>query len=443
MAPPRLSVLIPAYDNGAALDLTLASLARQTLPVDEFDVVVADDGSAEPLAAVTERHAGRLHLTYLRSERNRGRAANRNLAATAARAGVLLFLDADTVAHPDLLTRHGAFHARQAPAPGVLLGRRFEIDWAGLDALRRGEPVVPAMTEGSRSDWRDLQLAAPHHRRDFDRAPWLYAYTHNVSVDRASFERVGGFDEAIVGWGFAEDLELFYRVFHLHDAVPTVFAYDERAHSYHLPHLRPAQRQADRSGENERYFFGKHPRYDVELAIAPGGGWGRKTGRIHWYDEAIATCRRTELGRVTRLPGVLRDALAARRALVVGLGAAKLALGAGSHTVDHDAPLIGTNWHLAGLRLPFEDGQFEVVVNVDLWRFFAPEELGVLVFEALRIAGEARLVATAGGPDPVASLPVPFVADVEDLARMLRPHLAVTVAVSGDGDLTELLVGRL
>jgi N-terminal domain of galactosyltransferase len=341
-----------------------------------------------------------------------------------------MFLDSDTVADPGLLARHASFHTGRAGRPAVLLGRRFEIDWAGVDALGRGEPVLPAMVEGSRQDWRDLQLSAPHHKRDFGWAPWIYAYTHNVSVDRDSFERVGGFDEAIVGWGFAEDLELFYRVFHLHGARQDVFARDQEAVSYHLPHVRPAQLAADGSADNSRYFFGKHPRYDVELAVVPGGGWGRVTGRIRWFTEAIETCRREGLGQVSRLPAV-DTAVAAGPALVVGFGAAKLALGAGSHTIDHDAAGSDTNWHLAGLRLPFDDQQFHIVVNVDLWRFFAPEELGVLVVEALRIAGQLRLVCTGAGPDPVAMLPVPYVADPSYLAQMLRPHFNLSVATHG------------
>jgi len=288
------------------------------------------------------------------------------------------------------------------------------------------------MVEGTRQDWRDLQLSAPHHRRDFSHAPWLYAYTHNISVDRPSFERVGGFDEAITGWGFAEDLELFYRIFHLHGARRDLFAFDEDALSYHMPHLRPHERRADRTAENANYFFGKHPRYDVELAVVHGAGPGRITARIGWYTEAIQTCRREGLAQASRLPDPLRAALATRRALLMGHGAARLPLGAGSHTVDHDAPKTDTNWHLAGLRLPFPDGQFDLVVNVDLWRFFAPEELGVLAVEAVRVAAEARLVATGAGPDPAIMLPVPFAFDLGYVAQMLSPRFEVTVTTSDE-----------
>ena len=259
-----LSVAIPAYNNAPALDLTLDSLTRQTLSTGEYEVIVADNGSHPPLAPVVEKYADLMDATCVRSPVDRGRAANRNLAVAQARSGVIVFLDADTIAHPDLLRRHLMFHSGRNFGPGVLIARRFEIDWAAADALRRGEPLTPAMLDGYRGDLRDVELAAPHHRRDMVRAPWMYTFTHNVSVDRASFQRVGGFDEAMVGWG-GEDAELFYRVFHAYGGPPDLFAFDDEALSYHLPHFRSWTDLFAELTENEKYFFRKHPRFDVEI----------------------------------------------------------------------------------------------------------------------------------------------------------------------------------
>jgi glycosyltransferase involved in cell wall biosynthesis len=426
-AAPMLSVVIPAFNNGAALAVTLASLARQTMPADGFEV-----------APVVDRFAERLRIRCVRNATDRGRAANRNLAAAQARAAVLVFLDADTPVHPTLLDRHRRFHAARAPDAGVLIARRFEIDWSGADALCRGATPPSGSIGEYRGDLRDVELAAPHHRRDLVRAPWMYAFTHNVSVDRASFEGVGGFDEAMVGWG-GEDAELFYRIFLHNGRRRDVFCYDDEAVSYHLPHFRPwVDLFADLS-ENVEYFFRKHPRYDVECFILPGF-WGRNVARIGWFTDALAISRRHGLGSVDRLPAPVLAGLEGRRALVIGHGAASLPLGAGSHTFDHDAAESETNWHLIGFRMPSGAGTYDVLVHVDLWRFLLPDDLSSLVSTSLASADEVRLVATGAGPDPTSVLPVPFAADVEYLVGMLSR--ALSLRVDRYGEVTVLSLTR-
>ena len=44
---PRVSVVIAAYQPGDGFDRVLASLDAQTLPQDEFETVVVDDGSPD------------------------------------------------------------------------------------------------------------------------------------------------------------------------------------------------------------------------------------------------------------------------------------------------------------------------------------------------------------------------------------------------------------
>lgn len=46
----RVSVVVPVYRPGAAIDPLIASIDRQTLPSDEFEVLLCDDGSGEQTA---------------------------------------------------------------------------------------------------------------------------------------------------------------------------------------------------------------------------------------------------------------------------------------------------------------------------------------------------------------------------------------------------------
>ncbi|WP_432905285.1 glycosyltransferase family 2 protein [Micromonospora matsumotoense] len=427
MDQPRLSVVIPAHNNGAALDTTLASLTRQTLPPDEFEVIVGDDGSAVPLTTVAQRFADRLRIDCVRSEANRGRSANRNAAAARARADTLLFLDADTVAHPTLLARHRAHHDALDGRPGVLLGQRYDLDWAGADALRRGEPIGAEMLDAERGDPRLEDISHPQRIRDFPSAPWVLGLTHNASVDRKSFLRVGGFDETMVKWGF-EDLEFFYRIFHLHGARPDLFELDVEALSYHLPHFRKTSNGLA-SMDNMKYLLRKHLRYDVEVLYSINT-FGRHLGRIRLYGQAIDAYRREGLGRPAALPAALRAELATRAALVVGNGVSTMDLGPDSQTFDHDAPPGPTNSHLLGTVLQqFKAGALDLIVNIDLWRCFLPEDLPAFLTRGLLKADRIELVATHAAPDQRAMLPVPLVADLDYLTDMLHQHFDVTVGV--------------
>ncbi|MGN9906992.1 glycosyltransferase [Phytohabitans sp. LJ34] len=422
----RLSVVVPAYNNAPLLDLTLGGLARQTMPAADFEVIVSDDGSPVPLAPAVDKYADRLDVTCVVAERNRGRSAARNAGAARARADVLLFVDADSVAHPALLERHAAFHAAREGRPGVLLGKRYDIDWAAAGALTRGESPTPEMLDAYRGDPRDGHTAHPQHLADFARAPWLLGFTHNASVDKATFDAVGGFDEAIVKWGL-EDSELFYRVFHHHGCPPDLFVREPAAMAYHMPHYRPTGELLG-TLDNLRYIARKHPRYDFEAMHSPAT-LGQVMGKVRLYSDAVDTCRRAGLGRPAVLPAEVRAGLG-DRTLIAGYGVSGLPLGPGSHTFDQDAPIGDTNWHRLGLMLQdFRTGQFSQFVHIDLWRFLMPDDLSLMVTKALRKADRVVLVAAHDAPDAASLLPVPFVDDVDYAARMLEARFDVATTV--------------
>ena len=213
---PRISVVIPSHRRSAPLARTLRALATQTLPPAAFEVIVVLDGAHDDSAA----EVARLEPPYaLRVETQPplGAAAARNRGAAAARAPLLLFLDDDMEAAPQLLAAH--LHA-QATRPGVVLGY-FDTPPAEREGL---------LALDARLWWAGelAERARPAHRFTF-RDLW----TGNVSIPREHFEGAGGFDERFRQGTAGEDWELGVRLLARH--VP--FSFARAAASVH--HDRP------------------------------------------------------------------------------------------------------------------------------------------------------------------------------------------------------------
>jgi glycosyltransferase involved in cell wall biosynthesis len=94
---PPVSIVIPVFNDSENLRHCLAALRAST--VRDFEVIVVDDGSDDDSARIA-REGG---AVVLRTDRQMGPAAARNLGAQSAAAPLLFFLDADVCAHPDTL----------------------------------------------------------------------------------------------------------------------------------------------------------------------------------------------------------------------------------------------------------------------------------------------------------------------------------------------------
>lgn len=426
MSEPYLSVVVPIRDNPQGLEVTIRSLAAQDLPLDEWEVIVVDDGSVEP-AADTAAPFGLANLRVERRFPGGGRAKARNHGIGCARGEVVLMLDGDSYAAPDLVRRHAEFHRGAEPgAATVLLGNRFEPSWATVNRFLAGDAEAPkaAVEQDVRQSLFGMAASAIPESR----IPWAYFFTHTVSVRRSDLEAVGGFDEDFDGWGF-EDIDLGYRLFEAAGRPGGQFVLDPQAYSFTVPHFRDYADQEVEEQRNAVRFRAKHRRYDVELL---GGSRTHTDAKVAYYEGALAAFRAQSLGGLR--PADLAD--------LIGPDADALLIGGTpppdrpGRTVawDHRAPAAADNPHLLGLRTPFEDAEFDEVVNADLWRLLLPEDLLALISESRRIGRRLRLVATA------ASLrePVDWQCDVDYFVRMVKGRLHFDVAETPAGQVVTI-----
>ena len=166
---PRISVIVPTWNEANYLPALLESLEHQTIPPDE--VLVADSGSSDDTPEVARR-AG---ATVVEGER-RGPGEGRNRGARAATGNVLVFVDADCILPPTLI--ESVFLALADPA------------------------VVGGATGFAPANGRRVERSLFYLANAYQRAMTIWGIPHNAGYcfffRRTAFESLGGIREDLV-----------------------------------------------------------------------------------------------------------------------------------------------------------------------------------------------------------------------------------------------------
>lgn len=148
---PRFSVIIPTCNRTGYLGSCLRALAEMEYARNGFEVIVVDDGGAQPVAESVTQEDGRLEVRWIRLCQNRGAAAARNEGAARARGRYLAFLDDDCLASKEWLGKlDQALERMPRSAVGgrVVNGRPrnvyAEVNQAILDEVYRYYNTEPA-----------------------------------------------------------------------------------------------------------------------------------------------------------------------------------------------------------------------------------------------------------------------------------------------------------
>ncbi len=181
MQKPRISVVIPAFNEEGYLPKVLESLEMQTF--NDFEVIVVDGASTDRTRDIAAKH-GKVVI-----EKRKGIGLARNIGVAHAKGELLFFTNADTSLSPSVLDVYAkAFDKRElvaATGPLVPIEEttkfirfwyKFASVWLAKLSFWLGRPAIA----GS-----------------------------NFSVRKSAFEKVGGFDTSFDTY---EDLDLTMRL---------------------------------------------------------------------------------------------------------------------------------------------------------------------------------------------------------------------------------------
>lgn len=231
---PAATVIIPTFNRPAQLATALRGLARQLPVPGGFEVLVVDDGGDPPLDERTLADTSGCDCRVLRTA-NGGPAAARNHAARRARGRILAFTDDDC-----------------EPDPGWLRGLVLRHDAAAAPRIVGGRTVnrLPANPFAATSQ-NLITFGYAHYNRDPERARFFAS--NNLSVPRAEFALVGGFDER---FQTAEDRDLCDRW--VHSGRTMTYAPECVIHHAHAMGLTGFWRQHLAYGRGAYRFHAEH-----------------------------------------------------------------------------------------------------------------------------------------------------------------------------------------
>ncbi len=300
----RLTIQLCTYNRAHLLERVLAACFDQTLPADQYEVVLVNDGSPDDTPAVIEcaRRIATCRFTVV-NQANAGLARARNAGIARCTGARIAFIDDDVLPTPVF----AAEHLRSDERHGDVVVRGAVINTASFDAL-----PLPVWSLRNYS------------------ANWFW--TSNVSLRRVRLDAVGGrFDESFAEYGW-EDIELGLRL----RALGTKAVFNRRAVAFHWK-PRPQGtsvagmlRQARAQARTAVRLQALHPGWRVALAIgdtAPQRAAGRRAAPER-FAGAARTPRRHERRRSEALAGRAGRGAAARERGVLrraGAGQAQLA----------------------------------------------------------------------------------------------------------------------
>jgi glycosyltransferase involved in cell wall biosynthesis len=241
-----VSVVVPVYNGARNIHRCIENLLGQQSAGD-FEIVVADDGSTDNTRDIVNSfRAGRVKAEF---HEHVGRAQNRNLGAAEARGDVLVFLDSDMQASPNLLAEHAGRQSRLGDN-GIVIG---SVPVA-TTCLRH------AVGRYLAAKWKRRLAALERNPED----PFLMQ-SGNFSIGHGFFDRLGGFDAGLDMYG-AEDIDFFVRAREsggVFEYCPTAISEHEVEESFQVLYAKATEKRGSMAALRRKHALKQELKSDI------------------------------------------------------------------------------------------------------------------------------------------------------------------------------------
>jgi GT2 family glycosyltransferase len=228
----KSSLIVTTYNWPEALRVTLLSITGQSSSPSE--IIIADDGSGSETAEVVKDVLGQSKLKWRHvCHEHKGVRQSRikNLAVSHSNYPYLIFVDQDTVLHPDFVADHLSMAQEGVFLQGKrsLLPQSYTRKILADGRFRAPSPGLPGL--GNRKN----TFRSPVLGRLLARPKKFHTSLRgcNLSMFKSDFLKVDGFDEAYdQSWG-REDSDFCYRLFHAGIKMKFLWFMALQYHLYH------------------------------------------------------------------------------------------------------------------------------------------------------------------------------------------------------------------
>ncbi len=227
--PPRISVVICAYNAERTMDACLASLRELRYP--NYEVVVVDDGSTDRTAEIARRYPE----FRLISQPNRGLSVARNVGMEAASGEIVAYTDSDCVVDPDWLT--------------YLAYKFVQSDFAGV-----GGPNLPPPEDSAVAAYVAAAPGGPTHVLVSDEVA-EHIPGCNMAFRRQVLRQIGGFDPLHRAAG--DDVDVCWRL--QNEGYRIGFSAAAQVWHFRRNTVRAYLKQQMGYGQAEAQLYFKHP----------------------------------------------------------------------------------------------------------------------------------------------------------------------------------------
>ena len=230
--PSKLvSICIPCRNPSDNLSHILRGISFQSYPKELIEVIIADDGSVDPVR-ITETYPFQVKVIRLERTLDFGAGRARNAAAQVSHGEILIFLDSDVIPERQVVEAYARwFELRDDVVPMGLINFVAADNFTDAifeDVLKDGSPS--SYFQGQEIDeqtWREYVFERTDELTIEDSGAFRIVVGATLAISRRQFEEVGGFRE--LGLRGIEDTEIGYRL-HANGAILVV---DRLARHWH------------------------------------------------------------------------------------------------------------------------------------------------------------------------------------------------------------------